>query len=156
MESKAEIDFITTHLRNISALELILLKGHLIFEHQVNTLIKTYYLANPSVFSSLRLSFEQKLKLIECLHRESDSLSTYVSHLKTLNQLRNKLAHQLDFNPHKDNLIQWAINVLAAESEDISDLPPYELVMHAIYSLYGQIKGYFRGYHMATKGLRLP
>jgi hypothetical protein len=72
---------------------LILLKSHLHIENLLERLIVAYLPRGDSVTERARLSFFQKLVLLDSMELIPDSILTPVRHL---NKLRNDIAHRLD------------------------------------------------------------
>jgi hypothetical protein len=70
-----------------------LLQAHLYFDHVVSAILNEA-LANPDAISTSRMSFAQKVQLISALGLLPKGL---VAPVEFMNSLRNKIAHQLDF-----------------------------------------------------------
>jgi hypothetical protein len=70
-----------------------LLQAHLYFDHIVTALLHEA-LANPDAISVGRLSFVQKLQVVQALALVPDEL---IAPIEFVNSLRNKIAHRLDF-----------------------------------------------------------
>lgn len=74
------------------SLELIVLRGHLLIEKQLDGLI-TAKLIKPEVFLPLRLRFAEKLKLTEAMYGE---VGVSWSQIREVNTIRNSLSHELE------------------------------------------------------------
>ena len=74
--------------------ELIVLKGHLVSERYIERFIKLFLLKGERMLSNGRLSYAQKLHLVDSFGIIDSNL---ISCLRKLNDLRNKLAHRLDY-----------------------------------------------------------
>lgn len=72
---------------------LIILKGHLLVEEQLNTLLAVA-VAKPVALSKARLSFSQRVCLLTATHPHVSA--NEILALERLNSLRNLLAHQLE------------------------------------------------------------
>ena len=70
-----------------------LLQAHLYYDHVITRLLVDA-LVKPDAISATRMSFLQKLQLINALGLLSDEI---VSTVELINKLRNKIAHRLDF-----------------------------------------------------------
>ena len=90
-------------------LELVLLKGHLYMELLINTVLAESGLENYS-----DLSFFRK---IGCLHlipnANPDKVERIKKHLFGINEMRNKLAHEIQFDIHNGDLQRWSDKVLS-------------------------------------------
>lgn len=99
------------HLDRIKNVELILLKGHLVLEVAVDSAIRTLDKHNTSKLKDL--SFHRKLQILESLRPfASSDLKEALGHLRNLNIIRNRLAHESMFDGTKD-LGSWSEAVLA-------------------------------------------
>ena len=72
---------------------LILLKAHLYIENLLERIIVASLKRGDRVFENARLSFFQKLVLVDSLDTVPDNVITSVRHLNTL---RNGIAHQIE------------------------------------------------------------
>lgn len=88
------------HMGTKSSLECFL-KGHLWLELCVNNALSVH-LANPSALPTDRLTFANKVALCHALgaFRDAD-----VSALRSLNRLRNRLAHRVDAEIENEELL---------------------------------------------------
>ena len=73
--------------------ELLVLKGHLLIERQLNALIECKVI-KPKALEAARLTYAKKLHLVEALYGELPSISW--SHLRDINSIRNSMAHELE------------------------------------------------------------
>lgn len=93
-------------------IELILLKGHLLLETVITSLLKNYMIKDSSI-DSLGLTFYKKLELLMLLtKKQTNELKKVKKYIIEINQLRNKLAHKYDFEVHHEEFVSWATNVL--------------------------------------------
>jgi len=109
-----------THLLPLEDIELILLKGHLLLEEQMDLLLEAC-MEDYDLFRKMNLSFDRKIKLLYCL--PALPLETGIFSLSTiseLNRIRNKLAHRVDFKSHHDDLKKWACNFLGYTPKTIN------------------------------------
>ena len=74
---------------------LLILKGHLLVEAQLDRLI-TRMCEKPAMLDEARLSFFQKFCLTVALVNEDPADDDFWQKLRTLNKLRNQLAHRLE------------------------------------------------------------
>jgi hypothetical protein len=73
-------------------LSVLVLKGHLLIEEQLNYFLKEA-VRNPALLGKARLTYAQKLQLVEAL---SGSLGEKLAFATELNAIRNALAHRAD------------------------------------------------------------
>lgn len=74
-------------------IELIVLKGHLLIERQLNALIECA-LIKPQSLNPARLTFAKKVNLAEALYGVISSINW--AHLRDINSIRNSMAHELE------------------------------------------------------------
>jgi hypothetical protein len=93
-------DVVTLIFAEIEDLEIIILKGHLLIENTLEVNLKL--LLGQANVSNLKLRFEQKLLLfhyLDCrMTRDGIETSALYLILKSINILRNSIAHKLDLN----------------------------------------------------------
>jgi hypothetical protein len=81
---------------------LIVLRGHLIIEHELVDICDKV-LPQPDALSE-RLNFDTRLRLVRALLGDDDFSKVVYDILKDLNRIRNKLAHNLDPKDLHDDL----------------------------------------------------
>lgn len=99
-------------LDRIKEIQLILLKGHLMLEVAVNHAI--HILCEQGTYRICDLSFHRKLQILENQQTNARSdLRRAIVHLRNLNLLRNRLAHELTFVDGTNALGKWSEVVIA-------------------------------------------
>lgn len=93
------------HLDNEKNLELILLKGHITIELLLDGLLDD---RGNKRFSNY--SFSRKVAELERLYIDA----TIIAHLRELNKIRNKLAHEFSFDIYEGELARWSESVLCS------------------------------------------
>lgn len=84
-----------THLPRSDDLTLIVLKGHLLIEEEINGILRMR-LAEPKALFDARLSFSQRLAVLKALSgHDSEEIFRFAA-IEALNGLRNQLAHNLE------------------------------------------------------------
>src|SRR5436305_42925 len=83
-------------------LTLIVLKGHLLVEEQMDKFIENSLREAAAPFDSLGLPFKRKWKFAKQLHRPRDLFPEIWGSVNDLNELRNVIAH----NPEVADLAQ--------------------------------------------------
>ena len=73
--------------------EILVLKGHLLIERQLMALIERKS-AEPGALNNFRLTFKNKLHLVEALYGDIGTITW--KHLHDLNSIRNSMAHELE------------------------------------------------------------
>ena len=96
------------HLDSKTDLELILLKGHLILENIVEISIKRLVKKDLK-----KHSFYSKVEILDKINLQDNLKKDFIiSSLKTLNSLRNKLAHDFYFDINNGEFNDWSENIL--------------------------------------------
>lgn len=96
------------HLDSETNLELILLKGHLLIE----TILEAVLLKN-NIGQDDNFSFYRKTNELEKISfRETIKKDVIINSLKEVNRLRNKLAHEFNFEISSGDLELWGKNIL--------------------------------------------
>jgi len=86
------------HLPDTDDLSLMVLKGHLLIEEQLNELISIKCIS-PECLEKARLTFNQKIHILKALYGKeimTDSDYQLWVALESLNSIRNKLSHNLE------------------------------------------------------------
>ena len=83
------------HMPKSDDLALIVLKGHLLVEEELNE-IRAIKFSEPEALFSARLSFSQRLAVLKALVGSGKDSSFCFSAIEQLNGLRNQLAHNLE------------------------------------------------------------
>jgi hypothetical protein len=96
------------HLDQKTDLELVLLKGHLLLEAILDTILKRNNITNLDNYS-----FHRKIIAFENIDYE-DLLKKelIISSLREINRLRNKVAHEFNYDIENGEFEKWAIHIL--------------------------------------------
>lgn len=96
------------HLDNKTELELILLKGHLLLETILETVLKRNDIKNLDNYS-----FHRKVSTLESIDFKDKFRKEFiVSSLREINRLRNKVAHEFIFDIANGEFEIWALKIL--------------------------------------------
>ncbi|MGQ8336826.1 hypothetical protein ACUNWD_09765 [Sunxiuqinia sp. A32] len=96
------------HLESVSNYELLLLRGHLVLEKVLESLLMYKKIENCSNYS-----FHRKVCIFEKLNIANKQKQVFVADsLKRINQMRNELAHEFDFNVKSGDLDKWSELIL--------------------------------------------
>ncbi|MFW0714435.1 hypothetical protein [Pedobacter sp. N23S346] len=111
MENK--IDFLVEwavwgHLNSKYDLELILLKGHLLVEIILGSVLK-----QSKISDSDNYSFHRKIIALEqTTVNNQDNKKLIIKYLKSINRIRNKIAHDFHFDINNGEFEKWASDIL--------------------------------------------
>jgi len=96
------------HLDRKNDLELILLKGHLLLEKVIETVLE-----RNNIQSYKNFSFYKKILTLEKIEfNENEKKEFIIKSLKNLNKMRNALAHEFSYRIDNDIFELWSENVL--------------------------------------------
>ena len=144
---------VTVNLKEYQDMEMILLKGHLILEQTLNQIISDSVTDSKRI-DSMRLMFYKKLELVMALN--GSSITAVYPHLKEINRIRNKLAHELFFDKYHNELKKWACSVLGHTPKTIDSKKTYKnTVIKSFSYLAGLLIGVSEGIR-ATQGNTPP
>lgn len=97
------------HLQSKTDLELILLKGHLMLEIALETCLKRSGLEGIDNYS-----FHKKInELNNCIPIDTLNKTLIINFLYQINKLRNKLAHEVEFDINDLQLQNWSIEIIS-------------------------------------------
>lgn len=130
------LDALNLHLKKDDEIELLLLKGHLILEQALNAQL-ALYIKDEKKLDGLNLMFNKKLDLLVALEdKDPVGFINSMKHLKEINRIRNKLAHQLEFKDNHSDLKRWACAVLNYTPKTINSKRTYSnMLRKAFYFL---------------------
>jgi hypothetical protein len=109
---------------------ILLLKGHLIVEEQINWVLEGI-LARPDALRGGRFSFSQRLRIVSAVHAIPFNENILAAAAEELNAIRNRLAHHLD-------------------PGDLDKLLEEFIFKEAIWAPYTAVEGTSSQYHFAT------
>ncbi len=145
MNASEIIKALDKHLAEVDDAELILLKGHLILEQVLNELLLLHF-KNRKHLENLNLMFSKKLSLLAGLEGPFAKMHTDIAHLEEINRIRNKLAHQLEFDTYHADLKKWACDVVGSKPKTIDRTSTYlNTVRRAFMFLAGKLSGFAEG-----------
>ena len=143
------LDLLEKHLFQLKDVELIVLKGHLILEEQLNNFL-AYFVNDFEKFLKIGFSFERKVALLSCLIPKQIAKDEIWEQLREINRLRNKLTHNLRFPQYEQQLKRWAIEVLGYNPKTLKRKITYRnSVVKAFTLLTGHLSGLADGYSAA-------
>ncbi len=146
MDSNDFLKKLQRHLHKADDIEFMLLKGHLILEQALSQMLLLHIHSEKSL-NDLSLTFARKLDLFVAL---SGTEWDEIRHLREINRIRNKLAHQLEFAKFHPDLKRWACGVLGYTPKSLNRRLTYRNTLSkAIYMLCGMLVG--RASAMANK-----
>jgi hypothetical protein len=137
------------NLMSIEDTELILLKGHLIIEQLITKLLE-FELVDPSRLSTISPMFSKKLEMYLAVAGNSIISEGLEKVIKDLNNLRNKLAHNLN-HPNFDHLlIDW---VQKAAKQKLNNNEDNKEIKEMLISAISQIAAFLSGSIIANQHL---
>jgi len=96
------------HLDSKTDLELILLKGHLLIETILETVLK-----RNNILDCENYSFYRKITVLESFEVVNKlKMDFIIASLRDINRLRNKVAHEFHFDIENGEFEIWASNIL--------------------------------------------
>ncbi|MGP8296161.1 hypothetical protein ACT3XD_18590 [Halomonas sp. AOP7-B1-5] len=134
---------VTVKLKEYSDMEIILLKGHLVLEQILYQFISAHQLDSKRV-DAMNLMFSKTLELAMAI--DATSIKDKYPHLKEINRIRNKIAHELLFDDYHEDLKKWASSVLGYTPKTINSKRTYKNhVIKAFSLLAGTLLGISNG-----------
>ena len=150
-ELMPHLDTLEQHLFQLKEIELIVLKGHLIFEEGLNEFLACF-VNDIERLLKIGFPFERKVALLSCLVPKQMANDEIWEQLREINRLRNKLAHNLRFSQYEGQLKQWATEVLGYNPKTIKRTLTYRnSVVKAFVLLSGKLTGLSAGYAASGK-----
>ena len=96
------------HLSSERDLELILLKGHLLLEIILETMLE-----RSNIIECESYSFHRKILAFEQIATNNDTRRDFTAlSLKTINRIRNKIAHDFHFDIKNGEFELWSSDIL--------------------------------------------
>lgn len=130
---------VTVMLKSYDDMEMILLKGHLVLEQMLNQLLVAHGLDEKRL-SGMNLMFGKTLDLVLAL--DGRALEELYPHLRKVNRIRNKVAHELFFEKYHNDLKEWASDVLGYKPKTIDSKRTYKNhVIKAFTFVVGALQG---------------
>jgi hypothetical protein len=136
------------HLPKSDDLTLIILKGHLLVEELMNEILQVT-LTEPAELWKAKLSFDQRLCLLNALGLLKMKNLDYRNAIKRLNTLRNEVAHNLGENRLRDLITNFLL-VFQNEDSDVSidNNSLQEKLKMCITALHCGLNSYLTGYYV--------
>jgi len=120
---------------------LLILKGHLLVEEHIQAVLNDL-LARPELLEEARLTFYQRMRLVQSLLGEGNDDYLWMS-IRKLNTLRNRMAHVLELNDLEqrvdDYLADWAEDGFTQSGDEAERA---NRILHAVQSTCGILTGY--------------
>lgn len=112
MPKASIVQKIKAHLRSVTDLTLLVLKGHLLVEEQINWALSEV-MPNPAALDDARLTFSQRIKLLRALN-SNEIVDRALGFAERLNTMRNMLAHQLEPAGLEESVKKFVTEVAAS------------------------------------------
>lgn len=135
-------------------LELIVLKGHLLIEAELESFLRAAS-QNPDQLNDARLSFHQKICLVRAFGGGTPDHSLW-SFITKLNTLRNRLAHRLDLGDlgaQIDTLLgdYWADEFILSNSSQQRSTRLRQTLAFIVGMMHGFAEGYAESIRQGKK-----
>jgi hypothetical protein len=134
------------HLPRSSDLTLIILKGHLLVEEEINDVISDL-LHNPAALAAGKLTCYQRIRLLRALLPKGP-INDFFDTVEKLNTLRNGIGHHLD-PPQIESRIEAFVRLFEDPEIPIVDFqrePLARRLKRSIGYLCGKMHGIHKGY----------
>ena len=146
VEKKATLNYFKRLFENRDDASLIL-GAHLYVEHWIEIFLR-YLLPEPQKIPD-SLTFMQKLALAQSLGFDRNDEFGLAQATKQLNKMRNKIVHDLDYSPTKEEFkrISMIKSNLRKDADKLIDelgLPRVELIAFCI-TIQGYVAGFIEG-----------
>lgn len=134
-----------THFPTTDDLTLIVLKGHLLVEEEINDILDMK-LKDSSAIYQARLGFHQRLAVLKALTGTGPDAPFQYSSIEKLNTLRNKIAHNLAPNDFERKIISFLKEIEDPEYEkEFEKQSLTERMKRCIAFICGELSGWKRG-----------
>jgi tRNA(Phe) wybutosine-synthesizing methylase Tyw3 len=100
--AEKNLNLLVEHLRKVDELTLVILKGHLVIEEQLERIITTFVF-HPSYIEESNLRFAQKVAIARSMSLDEPANPLWEL-IVAINALRNELAHVLTDEKRKQKL----------------------------------------------------
>jgi hypothetical protein len=129
------------HLPNSEDLALIVLKGHLLLEAEINDNL-ALALEDPDALKGARLSFAQRVAVLKAVEGKRSTLNLRDGLVQKLNKIRNLLAHHLEHAAIDSEIALFLEEVDKLDiRKDLRDLPVAERLKLGLARLCGEMAG---------------
>jgi hypothetical protein len=129
------------HLPESDDLALIILKGHLLLEAEINDTLLVH-LKDPDALKGARLSFSQRAAVLRAVEGPIGAAKLRENEIQKLNKIRNLLAHHLEPAGLEAEVSAFLEETDRLTSrEDIKSLPVPERLKLALSRLCGELAG---------------
>jgi len=158
MAKTDQLEFLTRFnelLDKIDLTALTVLKGHLVIEERLNTILE-HYVFNADRLDTARLSFQQKLELCRGFAIGKSDASIWEL-IAVVNRLRNAYAHSLDASRHEkalqafDQAFKREMTEISAKNPQVLDSPD---IVTKIKMACAMCLGYLRRFEEDSKRYR--
>lgn len=128
------------HFPRNDDLMLIIIKGHLLIEVEINNLL-TLLVKNGKHLEKAKLNYHQKICLLKSLLLKGTSKGTLFNRIEMINNIRNQIAHNLE-PKELDGKVRNLLYCLLPEWKDMigaKDKDQFKLLRIGIAQLLGQL-----------------
>ena len=123
----------TTHLPKSDDLTLIVLKGHLLIEEEINSILVQELKDSESLFKA-RPSFSIKIAILRAVFGKKRASQLNINAIDKLNTLRNDMAHNLS-SLKLDKKLEAFINSMEIRDSNFSNMQRHDKLKVCITKL---------------------
>lgn len=105
--------------------DLLILRGHLLIEEQLNELIRIMAV-HPKYLLNKRLTFDNKLSVIRSFHVNGSEKGWAI--IESINKLRNDIAHSLPSERREDKILKVLAHPVDADFRGMFSDEQYDLL----------------------------
>jgi uncharacterized protein YutE (UPF0331/DUF86 family) len=148
LNSDERLARIKRHLPRSQDLTLLVLKGHLLVEEQLERILESHC-SHASELADARLTFRQKLQLVRALTGTGLLDAREGRFIEKLNSVRNKMAHRLDgFDGEGEiaGLLEFFADHDTPNPRDLPLRQKLSWLRSTIAIVCGILEGFCRGY----------
>jgi len=149
LQDRALIRF-KRHMPRSNDLTLIILKGHLLIEQEMNDILDSNLTESKALLNA-RLTFNHRLAIIKAIYGSFKRSKFPYNNIEKLNTLRNQLVHNLEPKNLEENVLAFVQEVEGHESKaKFSEMKLEIRLKNSIAYLCGMICGYQEGREAAV------
>jgi hypothetical protein len=135
------MDRFLKHLPDSDDLALIILKGHLLLEAEINDNL-ALALADPDALKGARLSFVQRAAVLKAVEGKKSTLHLREGLILKLNKIRNLLAHHLEHAAIDPEVLLFVEETdKLSERQDLKEMPIAVRLKAGLARLCGEMAG---------------
>jgi hypothetical protein len=139
------LDEAMRHLNAVDGTALVVLKGHLLIEQELDKILKTFVF-HPKFFGLAKLRFAQKIALARSISLDESENSMWSLALN-INSLRNDLAHSLHSSKRArkiESVLSSLKREAAEQSKQFATAPEHTRIAVAVFLTLGFLSSFLQ------------